>query len=491
MIPRTMSTQHPDNVRMPFFVSGEVFNSEDEIREARCVYDWGCQEQMWDYEGKESDDQVVAKLLARNEAFFQSHPLGEDRFLTLRIPNPAVETDEPKLLMEILESIPRFYDTATKFYGNESAPVFEVILPMTTSVEALSRVYYYYRNFVVGKGSLTAFPSDSINIAQWLGPFKPERIDVIPLFEDWLSLLNAHEIVGAYLSDKDLEYQRVFLARSDPALNYGTMASVLFLNVALQRLAALEKRVGIPLYPILGVGSSPFRGNFKPTNVESTLKGYASCQTFTLQSAFKYDWDQETVVAAIRQLNSAPRGEPLPVDEEKAIALAQKTMAAYQAQIPLVAPLVNRLTPFVPRRRLRKLHIGLFGYSRNAGSVRLPRAIPFCASLYSVGLPPEILGLQCLDADDLEVVKGVYPSPNFEEDLRDALTYFNPRVLSLLPPSLAEQVKAALSAIGVDFEVDKRHQRVTDEVIDCLREGWTDRLRELIVAGGAIRGFLG
>ena len=34
----------------------------------------------------------------------------------------------------------------------------------------------------------------------------------------------------------------------------------------------------------------------------------------------------------------------------------------------------------VPRRRMRKLHIGLFGYSRSIGGISLPRAISFCAA---------------------------------------------------------------------------------------------------------------
>ena len=53
--------------------------------------------------------------------------------------------------METLESIPRSFDSAQMFYGEDIVPIFEVILPMTTSHVELNRVHSYYRKFVVGK----------------------------------------------------------------------------------------------------------------------------------------------------------------------------------------------------------------------------------------------------------------------------------------------------------------------------------------------------
>ena len=51
------------------------------------------------------------------------------------------------------------------------------------------------------------------------------------------------------------------------------------------------------------------------------------------------------------------------------------------------------------------MHVGLFGYGRSlggVGGVTLPRAIGFTASLYSIGVPPELLGLGSLSQSDLE-----------------------------------------------------------------------------------------
>ena len=64
-VPKTMSTQHPDNVRTPFFCSSTIISGDDEVKEAFYAYSHlGCEEQLWDCEGKEVDTHVVKKLLA-------------------------------------------------------------------------------------------------------------------------------------------------------------------------------------------------------------------------------------------------------------------------------------------------------------------------------------------------------------------------------------------------------------------------------------------
>ena len=66
-----MSTQHPDNVRPPFFSDNSVLGGDDEIKEAFYGFSHlGCREQLWDCEGKEVDNFVVKKLLTRYENYF-------------------------------------------------------------------------------------------------------------------------------------------------------------------------------------------------------------------------------------------------------------------------------------------------------------------------------------------------------------------------------------------------------------------------------------
>ena len=192
-IPRCMSTQHPDNVNAPFFAESPEMGGEDEIQEAYYVFSHlSCDEQMWDCEGKEVDNFVVKKLLSKYEGFFRERQLGQDIFLTLRVPNPTVEKDEAKILLETLESIPRSFDTAQLFYQNDIPPIFEVILPMTASALSLDRVYSYYRDFVVGKQHMLF--DDKSPISDWIGTFEPEKINVIPLFEDLDHMLDARKI---------------------------------------------------------------------------------------------------------------------------------------------------------------------------------------------------------------------------------------------------------------------------------------------------------
>ncbi len=487
-IPRTMSTQHPDNVIMPFFTEGAPFHGEDEIKEAYYVFSHlRCDEQMWDCEGKEVDEFVIKKLLTRYENFFKNKRIGKDLFITLRAPNPAYEMSEAKILLETLESAPRSYDTARIFYGDGAVPpIFEVIIPMTTNADIINRVYHYYHDFVVGKQYKKCFSGD-ITIREWIGEFMPETIEVIPLVEDVQYMLSADAIVQDYLKDKNFPYQRVFLGRSDPALNYGFLPAVLVGKIALQRLNLLQEKLKIPIYPILGVGSNLFRGNMTPFNVKECLNEYPSVQTFTIQSAFKYDYDEEVVRKAVETINNQERKPPVVIDEETALDITKRLSSAYREQIKELAPLIGDIARFVPRRRMRKLHIGLFGYSRNVEGITLPRVISFCAALYSIGLPPELLGLHALTGKDLSFLKTAYPG--FFEDISIAASYYNEDVKKLISPKIAKDIEKALGV--TNYVENLLHSEYTTQIINALLSKKEETVSENIISAGKVRGFLG
>lgn len=485
-----MSTQHPDNAHVPPFASEPILGGEDEVKEAHHVFSaLGCEEQMWDHEGKEVDEFVVSKLFTDYGDFFKQKKLGQDVFLTLRVPNPAHQKAEGKVLLEVLESIPRFYDVAQHFYSDGLPPIFEVILPMTTNALELNRIWFYYQQFVSGKSDRNIFPND-ILLKDWIGEFKPATIHVIPLIEEKNAMLRADKILEEFLKDKKFSYQRVFLARSDPALTYGTTSAVLLLKIALYRIHQLEKKIGIPIYPIVGVGSIPFRGNFKPTNIENCLRGYPSVQTFTVQSAFKFDYPEETVRQAIQKLNSTKRSEPVTVEEEaQAMRFIEKISSTYARQIESIAPLVNQLAQFVPARRRRKLHVGLFGYARSVGALALPRAITFCASLYSIGLPPELLGLEELSQEEIKEISKLYV--DFKEDLIESLRYYDPDCLEILPVKLRDSIQKTLKLLNFSVEPDPEHKKIARFIRFCLKEEEFQNIPELISRAGRLRRFLG
>jgi len=485
-VSRCMSTQHPDNITTPFFSDSEVLSGNTEVKEAYYVFSQlGCKEQMWDNEGKDVDNQVVEKLLSTYIDFFSKQKLGKDLFLTYRVPNPSVQKNKGKVLLEVLHSIPRAYDAAKEVNGN-IAPIFEVILPMTKSSLELNRIYNYYQKVVIGQQD-TALTGKDAKIKEWIGDFHPENINVIPLFEDFDAFEAAPKIVEEYAKDKKLEYLRVFLARSDPALNYGSVSAVLMAKLGLYRLSKLEEKLSIPILPILGVGSPPFRGNLKPTNTDNCTSEYPSVQTFTIQSSFKYDYPFRDVVNAIDMLTHIHRAPALPIEEEKALHYFHKIKEEYQKQLLDLYDVINAVSKSVPSRRARRLHVGLFGYSRSSGGVSLPRAIPFCAALYSLGLPPELLGLSSLSEKEFDDLHSIYL--NMDSDLSDAMQFFDKKSLEFVSPRMKKELEKVIE--WLEFEENPEYCEITHRILKNVKAGNIAVLREDIEQAAFMRKFLG
>ncbi|MCJ7714385.1 phosphoenolpyruvate carboxylase [Candidatus Bathyarchaeota archaeon] len=428
-IPHTMSTQHPDNACTPHWCREDVLKGDAEVYEAYFAYSTlGCQEVMWDSEGKDADTRVIRKLLANLGAYFKENVLGRDIFLTYRIPNPRVEIAEQKIVVETLQNVPVGCDVASAFYKQEVAPIFEVILPFTVDGNELICLYNYYRKAVVGVQDIDL--TDSVKIKDWIGSFKPSCIELIPLVEDMEGLLKIDKIVEPYIDSVKPTYMRAFIARSDPALNYGLVSAMILSKIALSKLKEIEKNKEIPIYPILGVGSMPFRGHLSPVNLNNFLEEYKGVYTVTIQSGLKYDFPVEDVKNVVDTLNEKlPNGEAYLIkaaEEEILLRILEKFKTKYQMIIEDLAPLISSVVPYIPKRRARKLHIGLFGYSRNVAGITLPRAITFAASLYSLGLPPEFIGLEALNyltEEEWNVLKRYYV--NLQCDLNAVCGYLS------------------------------------------------------------------
>lgn len=388
-IPATMASQHPDHAGKPFWYTKEFISTRQEVKECFLTFkDLGISEYKWDWEGKFVDESVVDKLLSEHFEFFRDHPLGRDTFITFRLPNPKVETEFRlgRAFMCILAAA-----GLARHIGLHSPPLFEVILPMTETAAEMIAIQEAFREIASLKHELYNFTDDTI-----------KHIEVIPLFESVETMMRSDEILIEYIAMHEKQfgsiptYLRPYVARSDPALNSGLVPTVLAIKVALSRYRALEHRMQIPLYPIIGSASLPFRGGLTPYTVNQFADEYKGIRTALIQSAFRYDFPLEEVKEGIKQLNellSKPNSVAVtPAQETKIREVIPLFELPYRSSVEELAPIVNDIAKLLPRRRERVQHIGLFGYSRGVGSVKLPRAIGFCAAMYSIGIPPEFVG---------------------------------------------------------------------------------------------------
>ncbi|MDA8059065.1 MAG: phosphoenolpyruvate carboxylase [Leptospirillum sp.] len=437
-IPTTMATQHPDNASAPYWKSnGEAFISTlDELEECfRSYTDIGCQEYMWDWEGKYVDEGVVDKLFSSYHEYFQKYQLGKDVFLTFRLPN--IWYEKGYRIARAYIGILTFADLARDL-GLNSPPVFEVILPMTDEAQKMLHLKTTFQKIARLKNQVF----DEVPLEQ---ETDSSYLQVIPLIEGVPQLTASHNILMEYARIHEQAYGekppyiRPFIARSDPALNAGFIPATIAAKVALSEYYKFGKESGIGIYPIMGVGSLPFRGGLSPNTVPQFAEEYAGVRTVTLQSAFRYDYPLEKVREAVHLLNrTLPFTTPLSYSEKEireGERLATIFSEIYQKTVEEIADTINLVSEHIPSRRERRLHIGLFGYSRGIGQKRLPRAIGFTAALYSLGIPPELIslgrGIQQALSEGLEESLSTF-CRSLKEDVRQAGFYLNRENLRFL-----------------------------------------------------------
>ncbi len=137
--------------------------------------------------------------------------------------------------------------------------------------------------------------------------------------------------------------------------------------------------------------------------------------------------------AVSRLNNRAPGSDCLIADYGKLVGIIRKYVVNYQREVEGLANAINKVSNYVPRRRARKLHIGLFGYSRGFRGVVLPRAITFVAALYSLGIPPEVLGVSTInELSDAEYAALSEAYVNLRHDLSVAARYVCHECLDML-----------------------------------------------------------
>ncbi len=447
-IPVTMATQHPDNASTPYWEKdGDGFvSAKEEVMEAASAFaDLGVDEFMWDWEGKYVDEAVVERLFTEYHNYFKRRRLGRDIFLTFRIPN--IWQEKGYSLARAFMAILTAADMAHDFKFGQR-PLFEVILPMTQSAGQLLHIQKTFSELAKVKHRLFADQTRQFNY-----------IEIIPLIESVENMFSVNRLLDQYrvlhqkYYHRSFPYLRPFLARSDPALISGIVAAVLGNKVALSSMYQWGKSRRVGIYPIVGVGSLPFRGGCSPVSIKYFTQEYRGVRTVTIQSAFRYDYPLAQVKTALRTLQRVLPQQRPPVYSEAAQQHARQIAALgqqhYRAAITAIAPEMFRLSAMIPPRRERRLHIGLLGYSRTIGRKEFPRAITFTAALYSLGVPPELIGtgrtLQALSLADRKVLHQLYC--HLEHDLISAGYYLNKE-------NLAHLAKKHLGWRGVQKDIE-------------------------------------
>jgi len=299
VLPHTMGTQHPDNVgKVPLGPSSRVDRELEEEEVLHNVTVLGLPEQMIDYEKKRGGCTPLWDWLHRCPSCLEERVIGRNFHVTPRIPNPDADRDDPYFWQSLgifsnsLLVMRRMGSRGSPSRSSSSrtpAPAPRSPRWSGTSSERFRLEAAQYRTY--GDGSAFSFDGEFF-------------VQGIPLIETVEDLLAPERILGRAirLTGRDTFVQRSVIARSDPALKAGLVAA----TVALHRGRAYERRTGVRIPQIMGIGSAPFRGGLtpEPASMEAVLESYPGAATLTVQSAFRYDHPVPAVTGAIRDLGA-------------------------------------------------------------------------------------------------------------------------------------------------------------------------------------------
>lgn len=493
-IPAVMFSQHPDHANIPFWHNHPHIKTQDEIKECYLMFkELVGDEVMWDWEGKFADEAVFEKLMMEYFDFFKEKPIGREFFLTFRVPNPNLESGYRlgRAFMVIL-SAQHLAETSQL----HTPPLFEIILPMAESAGEMIKLQQYFAK--ISKLSRKFFGSNKKSV---------KKIEIIPIFEQVKTLLNSGKILREYFSiaKKKLGYVplyfRPFCARSDPALNSGIVPTTLAIKWALSEYAKFSLETKIPTYPIIAPGALPFRGGLTPQTVKQFIKEFRGIRTLVVQSAFRYDFPVADVKKGVKMIQKEIGKHETEVLADdvgpKILTVIPLFEIPYKKTVEKMAPLIQKVAKYIPKRRERVQHVGLFGYSRKVGEVSLPRAIGFTAACYSLGIPPELIGtgrgLKAVkEAGKLKLVEKLYK--NLKHSLIWAGRYLRRQSLKELGiAELNEDVKFIEKYLGKKLgpkaAAEKKHEKLAGIIVFKINKG-QDPTEEIIEAA-KIRRSLG
>lgn len=475
-IPAIMFTQHPDNAGIPYWYDSPLIKTHREPKECFQLFsDFGGHEFMWDWEGKLVDESVIERFFSKYHEYFSKNQIGKDVFLTFRIPNPKVESGFKlgKTFITILSA-----EQIAKRAGMHTPPLFEVILPLTESASDLYNINSLFRQ--ISNTMSSSFNETAKSL---------KDIELIPLFESVQTIMRSGKILDEYTKivkkelGKKLKYIRPFVARSDPALNSGIVATTLSIKWALSEFAKFSAKTNIATYPIIGPGVLPFRGGLEPKNVRDFVREFAGVRTVLIQSSYRYDFPFNEVKKSLKDLvDEVPKHNTrilLKGDLKNIKQMITWFEEPYKKSVENIAKEIQKVSKYIPQRRERVQHIGLFGYSRSVGKLQLPRAIGFTASCYSLGIPPEFFGVgeglkKVTKAGLVGELESFYQ--NLKPNLLQAGRFLRKKSLKEFNlKDLEEEIdiieKYLGTTLGPKTESDKLHEKYVTKIIHKLSTG--------------------